>query len=400
MAYGFGTGVQAGLGATDYSNYLRGALSGAQMEAQGGAAIGKGVESALGSIGQGIKKYQENKVLQAEIMGGVEVNIDFLAKKRPEEFQNAPPEAQKILARLEEGKGISLKDSAYLKSWSDSATKQVKLNIENNAFTSAIAFNEDGTAPTGQQAAMRYFASGGTDKSLLGGLLAFGNNALEVDLLKQRIKGQELSNTQTEQATEGTTPLTPFQKTQIEIETAAAKRQEEADKRAVAAATRDEQRLKLAQDANARAEDAATTSAAAATENARVERLSNEAISIFNQGEEQFNAFFNNLNPTDQGIVLLQVNQFKRGIPDEQKLSPSATADLLMKRVNNKGKTFGEYIKTIGGALKATEDEYVIKGPFNDLKKIPAFEALFDQFPQFRPQMVIRLPNGGTARQD
>ena len=192
MAYGFGTGVKAGLGATDYSNYLRGALYGAQMQAEGGAAIGQGIQSALGSIGQGIKKYQENKVLQAEIMGGIEGNIDFLVKKRPEAIATAPPEVQKILARMEEGKGVSLKDSAYLKSWSDSTTKQVKLNIDNNAFTSAIAFNEDGTAPTGQQAAMRYFAGGGEDKSVLGSLLAFGNNALEVEALKQKTEGLAL----------------------------------------------------------------------------------------------------------------------------------------------------------------------------------------------------------------
>ena len=61
MAYGFGTGVQAGLGATDYSNYLRGALSGAQMSAQGQAAIGQGIQNALSSIGVGVQKYMKNK---------------------------------------------------------------------------------------------------------------------------------------------------------------------------------------------------------------------------------------------------------------------------------------------------------------------------------------------------
>ena len=54
MAYGFGTTVNPQLGAVDYSNYLRGALSGAQMEAQGTAAIGQGIQNALGSIGSGI----------------------------------------------------------------------------------------------------------------------------------------------------------------------------------------------------------------------------------------------------------------------------------------------------------------------------------------------------------
>jgi hypothetical protein len=411
MAYGFGTGVQAGLGATDYSNYLRGALSGAQMSAQGTAAIGQGIQNALGSIGQGIKKYQENKVLQAEIMGGVEGNINFLSNNKPEKIKDAPLEIQRIFKRLEDGKGVSLKDSAYLKSWSDSATKQAKLDIENNAFASAIAFNEDGTAPTGQQAAMRYFAFGGTDKGALEGLLAFGKNPLEVELLKQRTKGQELGNTQTEQAIKGTTPLTEREKQQLAIQReeaaarkaaaeAAAARQVKADERAESAALRDEQRLKLAQEANARAEAAANASASGATEKARVEALSNQAISIFNQGEEQFNEFFNKLSPVDQGVVLSQVNQFKRGIPDEQKLSPSAIAGILMQRVNNKGMTFGEYIKNTSGALSATEDKYVIEGPFNDIKKIPAFEALLDQFPQFRPPMERLLPSGGKLREN
>jgi hypothetical protein len=56
MAYGFGSGVQAELGATDYSNYLRGALAGAQMQAQGGAAIGQGIASGFGSIGGGLQQ--------------------------------------------------------------------------------------------------------------------------------------------------------------------------------------------------------------------------------------------------------------------------------------------------------------------------------------------------------
>ena len=411
MAYGFGTTVNPQLGAVDYSNYLRGALTGAQMQAQGTAAIGQGIQNALGSIGQGIKKYQENKVLQAEIMGGVEGNINFLATNKPDVIKNAPSEIQRIFGRMESGKGVSLKDSAYLKSWSDSATKQAKLNIENNAFASAIAFNEDGTAPTGQQAAMRYFASGGTDRNAIEGLLAFGNNPLEVEALQQRIEGQKYANITAKQETEGTVPLTEFEKQQLAIKreevaarnaanTAAANRQAEADKRAEAAALRDEDRLKLAQKANARAEEAAKASAEAATEKTRLEGLSNQAISIFNQGEKPFNEFFNKLNPTDQGVVLSEVNQFKRGIPDEQKLSPSAIAGILMQRVNNKGITFGEYIKNTSGALSVTEDKYVIEGPFNDIKKIPAFEALLDQFPQFRPPMERLLPSGGKLREN
>jgi hypothetical protein len=61
MAYGFGNTVNPQLGATNYSGYLQGALSGAQMQAQGGAAIAQGLQSAIAGAGAGVKKYLENK---------------------------------------------------------------------------------------------------------------------------------------------------------------------------------------------------------------------------------------------------------------------------------------------------------------------------------------------------
>jgi hypothetical protein len=53
MAYGFGNTVNPQLGATNYSGFLQGALSGAQMQAQGGAAIAQGLQSAFGRSGCG-----------------------------------------------------------------------------------------------------------------------------------------------------------------------------------------------------------------------------------------------------------------------------------------------------------------------------------------------------------
>jgi hypothetical protein len=61
MAYGFGNTVNPQLGATNYSGFLQGALSGAQMQAQGGAAIAQGLQSAFAGAGAGVKKYLENK---------------------------------------------------------------------------------------------------------------------------------------------------------------------------------------------------------------------------------------------------------------------------------------------------------------------------------------------------
>lgn len=99
MAYGFGSGVRAELGATDYSNYLRGALTGAQMQAQGGAAIGAGVQNALDSVGQGIaqgiqsfqKRQKENSILTGQIgamaqQAGVGEFLDGKNKKLLEQF--------------------------------------------------------------------------------------------------------------------------------------------------------------------------------------------------------------------------------------------------------------------------------------------------------------------------
>ena len=65
MAYGFGTTVNPQLGATNYSGFLQGALSGAQMQAQGGAAIAQGIQSAIAGAGAGVKKYLENKETNA-----------------------------------------------------------------------------------------------------------------------------------------------------------------------------------------------------------------------------------------------------------------------------------------------------------------------------------------------
>lgn len=82
MAYGFGSGVRPELGATDYSNYLRGALTGAQMQAQGGAAIGAGVQNALTGIGKGIEKYQQKKKEKKQLQQSIEFAED-LFKQNP-----------------------------------------------------------------------------------------------------------------------------------------------------------------------------------------------------------------------------------------------------------------------------------------------------------------------------
>ncbi len=387
----FGQGVNASLGKTNYSNYLAGALQGARGVAAGGQAMGQGIANLGQSIGQGIKKYQENKVLQAEIMGGVEENVAYLVKNNPEGIANAPKGVQDILARMEDGKGVNLKDSAYLKSWSDSATKQTKANIENNAFTSALRLNPDGTPPTGQQAAMRYFESGGQDRSLIGDLLTFGNNPLKVDALKRQTEGQRLSNIRAKQEIEGTVPMTASQQAQLKMKKDAAAREEE--------------RLRLAIEANTRAEEQAAASTEATNEKSRVDQLANKGISIFNKSEDEYNKFLETLSPEDQGIVLTEVKQFNGAASAESKLTASAIANIMMKKAGKKGPTFGEYLSKLRQArdkiTDKTGDKYVVKGLWNDINKIPAFEELIQQFPQFKvlpdnDQEKIELPGGAT----
>jgi hypothetical protein len=415
MAYGFGSGVRPELGATDYSNYLRGALTGAQMQAQGGAAIGAGVQNALAGIGEGIQKYQQNKILQSEIMGGVEENINFLVNNNPESIQNAPKAVQDILRRMEDAKGVSLKDSAYLNSWLNSATKQAKDNIENNALVSAISPNPDGTYPPGQQMVTTYYGSGGRNQSLIAALLAVGKDPLEVEALKARTEGQGFSNVLDQQQIEGTVPLTPYQKEQLEIQKDNARREEERlrlDQNQAAASAeaaknaerRAEESIRFASAANNRAEQQAAASAEAAIEKSRVDKLANEGISIFNKGEDEFNKFLETLSPQDQGIVLTEVKQFRDKTPTESKLTAGAISDIMMKRDGNKGPTFGEYLSKLRQAsnkgVKKTDDKYVVKGLWNDIDKIPAFEELIRQFPQFKVlpdegQERRELPNGG-----
>jgi hypothetical protein len=207
MAYSFGGGVRPELGRTDYSGYLQGALTGAQGVAAGGAAIGQGIANAGAGIGEGIKKYQQNKFLQAEIMGGVEENIDFLTKNNPNFIKEAPPEVQKIMGRMADGKGVSVSQSAYLKSWSDSTTKKTKVDIDKNAFLQSIT-PVDGKDPTGNESAFRYFQLGGTDRNAIATLLALANEPVNAQL-------RNLQVTEATQNTTGTTPITPFQKRQL-----------------------------------------------------------------------------------------------------------------------------------------------------------------------------------------
>ena len=106
MAYGFGTTVNPQLGAVDYSNYLRGALSGAQMQAQGGAAIGAGVQNALAGIGEGIEKFQQNQQEIATMVG----DVKGMTQANPYLLESLDPKQMKVLESIRDGDSVKKKD--------------------------------------------------------------------------------------------------------------------------------------------------------------------------------------------------------------------------------------------------------------------------------------------------
>lgn len=65
MAYSFGGGVRPELGATNYGGYLQGALAGAQMSAQGQAAVGQGLANLGQQLGGAIQQYYAKKEQKA-----------------------------------------------------------------------------------------------------------------------------------------------------------------------------------------------------------------------------------------------------------------------------------------------------------------------------------------------
>ena len=106
MAYGFGTTVNPQLGAVDYSNYLRGALTGAQMQAQGGAAMAAGVQNALAGIGDGIQKFQKDQLEIAAMAG----DVKGMTQANPYLLESLDPKQMKVLENIRDEKSVKKKD--------------------------------------------------------------------------------------------------------------------------------------------------------------------------------------------------------------------------------------------------------------------------------------------------
>jgi hypothetical protein len=153
MAFGFGNTVNPQLGATNYSGFLQGALSGAQMRAQGGAAIGQGIASLGQSIGSGIEKYQQNKIILAGQIGDIEAGIERLSGINPNFISSVPPEIQKNLSKLQKDGTLGVKEAAFTNAYLSTAIKsaadeQERTRAEQAARISGLYRQGDGRMPS------------------------------------------------------------------------------------------------------------------------------------------------------------------------------------------------------------------------------------------------------------
>lgn len=388
MAYGFGTTVNPQLGAVDYSNYLRGALSGAQMQAQGGAAMAAGVQNALAGVGEGIQKFQQNQQEIAAMAG----DVKGMTQANPYLLESLDPKQMKVLESIRDGDSVKKKDMLEVYGAISAKNKMAQQQAETQSRAIQDALNRSKIGDIERQAAEEERSA------------ALEKKTQEVISLNTDTSG----NINTE------TLLRDFISMGIPSDIALNKVSKILSV-SPSDTTREDETLSFARDENARAEQRAAASAEAAKERSRVDQLANKGISIFNNSQDEYNKFLETLSPQDQGIVLTAVKQFKGATPAESKLTAGAIADIMMKRDGSKGPTFGEYLNELRQAsdkiVEQSGDEYVVKGWGNDIDKISAFEELIGQFPQFKVPLKIDqenqpdngqqnliLPSGGNIR--
>lgn len=100
----FGSGVNAALGAINYSPYTQGAIAG-----------GQGIGQGIAALGQGIQQYQQNKVLTASQIGKFEAAV----QANPGIIQEAPESVKKLINKLQKNGSLALKDAAQLGAYTD-----------------------------------------------------------------------------------------------------------------------------------------------------------------------------------------------------------------------------------------------------------------------------------------
>ena len=82
----FGQGINARLGAIDYSPILKGSVAGAEMAAKGGSMIGQGLANLGQEVGKGVQAYYKKKEENQLIEDGI-TTLQNLNTKSPELFR-------------------------------------------------------------------------------------------------------------------------------------------------------------------------------------------------------------------------------------------------------------------------------------------------------------------------
>lgn len=199
----FGQGVNAQLGAISYDDYLRGAMSGSQMTAQGNAAIGQGIGAGLQGIEKGIEKRAEYKTQVStalktadliEKSAGIPEAVKSFAREAKTSFNdpNISLADQAAMASRMNGMFGGIMQSGLSQAMEDPIARGIRENTlaagtkalerqkrNEEAFKKAVALNTDtsGNVTVGQDLGDAYVAAGGDDLSLLEPLKQFGFKA-------------------------------------------------------------------------------------------------------------------------------------------------------------------------------------------------------------------------------
>jgi hypothetical protein len=110
------TGINAGLGASNYSPFLQGAMQGAQMQAQGAQAIGQGLSNLGSSAGQTFVNIGEQKKQNQQLEGSIKGVESFLKSSKSTAEEVSPGMGDKIdaiLAQINDPK-LSLEQRASI----------------------------------------------------------------------------------------------------------------------------------------------------------------------------------------------------------------------------------------------------------------------------------------------
>tara|TARA_R110000823_G_scaffold310100_1_gene434804 strand:+ start:1434 stop:3086 length:1653 start_codon:yes stop_codon:yes gene_type:complete len=150
MAYSFGGGVQAQLGATDYSSYLRGSLKGAEGVAAGGAAIGQGIANLGQSIGTAITEGQKKKKEKAAVDGAVDIITPIVNNAEVQRMLNIPKDATPDEIKAGIRKGVAAFGAAKFLDMAKEARGQVAYGAGIGAIPQHVTerFSEMQSVPT------------------------------------------------------------------------------------------------------------------------------------------------------------------------------------------------------------------------------------------------------------